>query len=222
MKTISRNQLSHQVYLLIKEMILNYRFQAGARINVEKIAKELDVSRTPTWEAMSKLEQEGLVVKIPHRGIFAASLTPEKALELYAVRERLEGMAASLSAPRINKLSLAKMAKSLEKQIIAVEKKDLISYSQLDFEFHNVIYETCGNTFLQELLESIKNQMRSINVHLEIYLPSLYEDHKRIYQTLKEGDPQKAENIIRAHNRSMMDHIREASKADQWLKFEVG
>ena len=72
---LQREKLSNQIYTVLKEMIADHRFQPGARLNIESIARELDVSRTPVWEAVRRLEQEGLVENIPNRGVFMSSLT---------------------------------------------------------------------------------------------------------------------------------------------------
>ena len=78
MAKIQRKKLSDQVYKRIKDMIANHRFKPGSRINVENIAKELGVSRTPVWEAVSRLEQEDLVKNVPNRGVFMTVLTSKE------------------------------------------------------------------------------------------------------------------------------------------------
>ena len=60
---IKKEALSAQVYKALKEMIADHRFSPGSRINVEELAKEFGVSRTPIWEAVRRLEQEGLLKK---------------------------------------------------------------------------------------------------------------------------------------------------------------
>ncbi len=66
MATIKREILSSQVLEALKEMIANYRFKPGTRLNVEQLTKEFGVSRTPVYEAIRRLEQEGLVVNMPN------------------------------------------------------------------------------------------------------------------------------------------------------------
>jgi len=58
---IQKQNLSDQVYTLLKEMIANYRFIPGSYLNLEKLTRDLGVSRTPVWDAIRKLEQEGFV-----------------------------------------------------------------------------------------------------------------------------------------------------------------
>lgn len=218
---LQRRNLSNQAYAALKEMIANHRFRPGARVNVEALARELGVSRTPIWEAVGRLEQEGLLEK-NNRGVFMAVLTPERALDLYAVREVLEGMAARLAASRIDDRTLQRMAACLEKQRPLVEAADLVGYSRTDFDFHGAVYEACGNPVLRDLLENIKAQMRPMLIHIERILPALYEDHVRLYQALAERNPEKAEAAFRGHNRLLVKHIREAVLQSRGLTLTQG
>ena len=223
MHKLERKKLSSQVYEILKEMIANHRFHPGTRINVEQITKELGVSRTPVWEAISRLEQENLVENVPNRGVFMSILTPQQALELYAVRENLEGMAARLAAARMSEKALESMAACLEQQKRVIETKDLIEYSKLDFQFHALVYGECGNNYLQEMLETIKNKMRPINLSLQMepVLPMLYDDHARLLNALKEGDPQAAEKVFRKHNRFMIALITRETQAGRWRQLNI-
>jgi DNA-binding GntR family transcriptional regulator len=204
-------------------MIANHRFQPGTRINVEKITKELGVSRTPVWEAVSRLEQEDLVENIPNRGVFMAVFTPQKALELYAVRQVLEGMAARLAAIRIDQKSLALMTECLKQQQLVVKQQNLNEYSKLDFQFHAIVYEMCGNVYLQEMLEAIKNKMRPIQLSIQVepVLPRLYEDHVNLLNALRAHDPDKAEKVFREHNQFMIELINKESEAGRWRQLSI-
>lgn len=199
--------LSQQAYLALKEMIGNHRFQPGARIKVEQLTRELGVSRTPIWEAVGRLQQEGLLEKIPRRGVFMATLTLNRALDLYQVREVLEGLAASQAATRIDDRTLRAMATSVERQRPLVEARDLVGYSRVDFDFHAAVYKACGNAFLREVLENIKAQMRPMRIDIAPILPELFAGHVRLYEALAEHDPAKAEAAFRAHNRLLIRHI---------------
>ena len=112
---IKQENLNTKVYAALKQMITNYRFKPGERINVEQITKELGISRTPVWEAIRRLEHEGLVFNSPNKGVFMYTLSKEEALDLIAVRETLESMAARLVAERIDEKTLAKLDDALEK-----------------------------------------------------------------------------------------------------------
>jgi DNA-binding GntR family transcriptional regulator len=213
---LQREKLSNQIYAVLKEMIADHRFLPGARLNIESIARELDVSRTPVWEAVRRLEQEGLVEDIHNRGVFMSSLTAEKALDLYAVREVLEGMAARLAAGRIDDGSLRKMSECLQRQREAIENGDVVAYSKLDFEFHAAVYDACGNEWLKELLDIIKNKMRPLTLHMQPDFLKFIDHHAELVRALRGRDPEKAEHEFRRHNQYMMAQIREDVSAGRW------
>ena len=213
---VNRERLSKQVYTILKDMIANQRFGPGVRINVEQIAKEVGASRTPVWEAVHRLIQEGLLENLPNRGVFMASLTPTVAMELYMVREVLEGLAARLAILNADEKLVKKMAKCVEEQRRVVEKQDFIGYSRLDYDFHALVYEASGNKMLQEMLEAVKNKMRPIAMHISPVLGSLYDDHVRILEAFKTKDPVEAENAFREHNLQMIEQIKKSAETDDW------
>jgi len=218
MSIIKREILSSQVLEALKEMIANHRFKPGARINVEQLTKEFGVSRTPVWEAVRRLEQEGLVINMPNRGVFMAEFTPEMAVGLYEVRAVLEDLTGKLAAKRIKIQTLEEMEKCLESQKEVIEKQDLIEYSRLDFEFHAAVYKSCGNPYLQEFLQAIKNKMRPISMHIEPILPRLYQDHQKILKALKDRDPKKAGAVLRGHCEKMIKQIEKSIQRNSWTQ----
>jgi DNA-binding GntR family transcriptional regulator len=213
MAMIERENLNTKVHILLKEMILNARFEPGARVNVEQLAREMGVSRTPVWEAIRRLEHEGLLVNEPNRGVFMKSLDPEEACDLYAVREVLEGMAARIAAERLTEDGLRQLEESLEEQQKIAESGDVVEYSHVDFRFHAIIYEASGNIYLKEQLENIKNKMRPLGIHFESHLPLFVVDHMHIVEALRLRDAERSEEEMRKHNRRMMAILKETGVA---------
>ncbi len=208
MAKIKRENLNTKVYSALKQMITNYRFKPGERINVEQITKELGVSRTPIWEAIRRLEHEGLVVNSPNKGVFMYTLTPDEAIDLIAVRETLETMAAKLAAERIDEKTLAKLDKAIEKQKQIVKNKDMLAYSHADTDFHALIYATTGNVFLCEVLENIFSKLRPVAIHVGDFIKLFYEDHIAILKALKKHDPKIVQEKFRRHSKNIMNIIR--------------
>lgn len=213
---ITRGRLSAQVYDIVKDMIVAHRFQPGARVNVELITKEIGVSRTPVWEAIHRLLQEGLLENIPNRGVFMATLSPRRALELYTVREVLESLAGRLAVVNVTDKIISKLERMLGEQQRAIEKADLVSYSKLDFEFHSLIYELSGNPTLVEMLGSVKNKMGPISLQIAPILSRFYHDHVEIVAALKARDEKRAEKTFRHHNRMMIEEIKKSTHGDGW------
>lgn len=213
---VNKQRLSNQVYDILKEMIADYRFNPGARINVEMIAKEVGASRTPVWEAVHRLIQEGLLENIPNRGVFMVTLKPEKAIEFYEVRDALEGLAARLAAHKIDARILKNMKKCMAEQAKAVEKEDLLGYSQLDYQFHALVYEASRNKTLQEMLEAVKSKMRPIALHINLVLTDLCQDHVEILEALEKHDAERAEAAFTRHNSRMIELIKKSVGSDTW------
>ena len=185
-------------------MIAEHRFLSGSRLNVEELARKLGASRTPIWEAVRKLEQEGLLRSIPNRGVFLMELTHKAAIELYTVRVVLEGLAARLAISRITEQTLAKLEQSLQRQAAIVQKADLLAYSREDFYFHKLIYTASGNSFLQEILEGIEHKARPIGMQITSILSELLNDHRNLVSALRARDATRAEMTFREHNERML------------------
>ena len=92
----------------------------------------------------------------------------------------------------------------------------MVSYSRLDYDFHAIVYEASGNRTLQEMLETIKNKMRPIAMHINPILSSLYHDHVEILEAFKERNPDKAEAAFRKHNLQMIAQIKNSMETDEW------
>ncbi len=208
MAKIKKEVMSSKVYAALKDMIADYRFKPGARVNVEKVSRELGVSRTPVWEAVRRLEQEGLLKNIPNRGVFMAEMTLETAYELFQVRGALERLVAKLAAEHMDNRAFDKLSDCAEEQLKVIEKEDPIGYSRLDFEFHSIIYKASRNAVLQEVLESVRMKMQPVNMQIMPILPRLYQDHIEILETLRAKDPDLAEKVFVRHNENILDQIK--------------
>ena len=210
-----KTNLNSQVYHILKEMIADQRFNPGHHINVEKLTHELGVSRTPIWEAIRRLEQEGIVVHTPHKGVKVRQLTREMALELYEVREALEGLAARHGARHATPESLVKMEACLAEQSHIVKKGDAVAYSRSDHEFHSLIYAMSGNGLLQELLEGLRYRALPLAFRLGPYFEEFLGYHQEILSAFQQSDGPAAEKAMRRHNRRMVEIIKRTSWGDQ-------
>jgi DNA-binding GntR family transcriptional regulator len=206
-KKLERLTLKKQAEKALREMIASHRFTPGKWINVENLAKELAVSRTPVWQALKDLEKEGLVTHEHGKGIRMVQMTLEMAWDLYTVRGVLEGMAASLATEKISTGALRRMESILNKQAQTVQQCDLLEYSRSDFDFHAIIYESCGNWLLRELLENTKRRSRPFVCDLTPVLKALYQDHRDVVEAFRKKDTEVAKKIMKTHNKRMQDHI---------------
>jgi DNA-binding GntR family transcriptional regulator len=207
---VVRTNLNAQVYDILKEMIADRRFMPGSSLNVESLTKELGVSRTPIWEAVRRLEQEGIVFHTPHKGVRVIELTRKMALDLYEVRETMEAMAARLGAERATPEIIARMGKILSEQKLVVKREDDVAYSRSDHDFHLLIYEACGNDLLKEILEGLRYKALPLAFKLSPHYAEFLEFHQQILEAFQNRDTRAAEKTMQRHHHHMLEIIRKA------------
>lgn len=200
--------MNEKVYRAIKKMIAIHRFQPGLRLNAEKIARELGVSRTPVWESIRRLEQEGIVQNIPNRGVFMAETPLERVVEMIEARGVLDKFAGRMASDRISDSILKQLRQCLPDQLRAIERADISLYSSLDFRFHGLIYEASGNSYLKELFESITLQTLPARMQIFSILPLLYLDHQEIIRGLADRDPDRVEEALAHHTEIVIAHVK--------------
>ncbi len=212
---LTRKTLKEQAYQALRTMIVSHRFSPGKWINVEQLVQELGVSRTPIRLALKQLEEEKWVRHIPNRGVSLVEMTLPMALDLYRVRGVLEGMAARLAAKTMDPKTRSRLEAVLRGQPAIIKKMDLLRYSVSDFDFHGLIYDSCGNWLLKELLDNIKNRSRPLVVDLAPILPELYEDHHKAVEAFRKHDGAAAERVMKQHNLRMYRHLERTRKTEE-------
>lgn len=101
-------------YARIREAIVEGRYRPGQRLIEQRIAEEIELSRTPVREALRRLEAEGLVISETNRGATVRSVSVDELTDLYELRARLESYAAELAAHRMEPETLAELDSAIE------------------------------------------------------------------------------------------------------------
>jgi DNA-binding GntR family transcriptional regulator len=200
--------LGERVYKSIRDLILSQAHPPGSKLNVEQLCRSLGVSRTPVWDAMRRLETEGLVSTVPRHGVFVLNYGVDKIRDLFAVRGALEALAARQAA-----LGLDSDARHiLEATVRELERtagaKDVEQYSRAAIAFHDHLLGAARNQVLRRLLENVYAQilvLRLRSLHLAERLDSSLAEHSAIFAAVAAGDAERAEALSRAH----ADHVLE-------------
>jgi len=199
--------LGDRVYKAIRDLISGQIFPPGSKLNVEQLCRDLGVSRTPVWDAMKRLETEGLVETVPRQGVFVLNFSVDKVREIYAVREVLEGLAARWAAERLGQAEVAALDAVIQRQAAAVRALDFPAYSRADLEFHGRVLAAARNHLLSRQLESVYGQMlvlrlRTLNLPERIH--ASFAEHTRVFEAVAARDPERAEAAARTHVRMVM------------------
>ncbi|ETK33125.1 GntR family transcriptional regulator [Microbispora sp. ATCC PTA-5024] len=200
---LRRSTLGDDVYETLRALILEHSMRPGDRVNIDALARELDVSPTPVREALARLESDGLVRKRPLAGYTVSPLlTRAEFTQMFEMRLLLECAAARWAAER---------ATPEQREAIAVEATSPTSeaddpdgwhaaFTTHDARFHDLIAEASGNPLLHDGVERL-------HVHLHLhrrYFPYAHavttvEEHQRVAAAIGAGRPEEAEEAMRAH-----------------------
>ncbi|QXE33850.1 GntR family transcriptional regulator [Streptomyces sp. GMY02] len=210
--TVPRNTLLNAAYDHLRAAILEGSLTPGSRVTVRPLTEQLGLSPTPIKAALAALEREGFLIAVPHRGYFVPEATTDDLLELYELREALDGIAArrTAGAPDHDRIA-AELSQLLERQREAIEADNLHAYGELDLAFHRLIWESSGNRRLIPIAENLIAQVRlgnRLSARAPGRLPVAIDEHEAILEAIRKGDPRAAERHIRRH-------VREAGQALQ-------
>lgn len=201
-RQIQRDPLVETVVQQITNAIVTGSLRAGDKLGETQLGEQLGVSRGPVREAIQRLEQLGLVEKIPYRGAFVSEITPRDIEELHAVREALEGVAARTLTDQQNETAVRALHTIVDemRRVSAAEPSQI---AMLDADFHDTLVSSTENGLLNELWTVVGVQLRRF---LSMKRQQLYYDqaaalHEPIVLAIAEGDADRAEKAAREHVR---------------------
>jgi len=145
--------LRAHVVRMLKADILSGKYRPGDRLNESQIARELNISRIPVREALSQLQDQGLLMNRERRGMFVTHLGEEEVQQINSLRIVLETEALRLARARMTPAILAELTALVEK--MEAWDGSLMDAAALDLEFHRLIWGASGNPYLQRTLESL-------------------------------------------------------------------
>ena len=108
-----RRALREGTYKALRKAILKGKVKPGQRLKEERLASEIETSRTPIREAFHKLEQEELVTRLPHGGFTVREWSRSDVEEIFGIRSVLESYAAYLATEKIDEAKLTMLEDKL-------------------------------------------------------------------------------------------------------------
>jgi DNA-binding GntR family transcriptional regulator len=218
---ISRQTLTDSVYEAVKEWVMDQHIEPGARVNIDLVARQLNVSPTPVREALARLEMDGLVIKEPLRGYSIAPMLDDKSFsDLYDVRRLLEPFAARSAAVRRDENVMRALEREIQDMRRTIEVWDETTgasyreyrdFAWQDARFHEAIAGSSGNILLSDTLRRLRSHLHLYRLyHLYYTIPigtATVIEHESILAAIRAGDPDGAESAMLEH----IDRSRERS-----------
>lgn len=206
------NSLSGDVYEAIFAQLMSLKIAPGARITVDNLVKEFNVSQTPIREALGRLEGEGLVVKQHLIGFRAApQITRRRFDELYEMRLLLEPHAARAAVAALDADRLAALGDAAGVMARREGKDDRARYSSFarqDAAFHDMILGFAGNELIRQTLAFQHTHFHIFRLmfHARVTEEAL-DEHEAILAAFSAGNPDAAERAMRMHIEHSRDRL---------------
>ncbi|VWB65305.1 GntR family transcriptional regulator [Burkholderia lata] len=212
--TLERTTLGRDAYGAIREMLVDEaRFAAGEKISIEALSRDLGISRSPVWAAVSRLEAEGLLQVVPRQGVFVIAFDRARIVAIFEAREALEGMAARLAALRMTPDDHAALDEALTRQAKAVDTRDGDAYRIANLDFHHGLLATARNTTIETSLRALYAQVQTMcsggasPMDDWARLGGNVAEHRQVFDMIAKRDAEGAEHAAREHVRQLLGTI---------------
>ncbi|MGI8854909.1 MAG: GntR family transcriptional regulator [Thermomicrobiales bacterium] len=214
---IEHSDLTTKVYQWLKGRIMHHAFLPGDKLDIQQLADDLGVSRTPVKDAINRLTSEGLVVLRSRRGTYVATLTPAALRDLFETRTMIECWAAEHATGEALKASAPAMQALFDRSTTIIAEADAAhfdysAYFALDLDLHAILVGLTGNAVLLDLHHGIVARMSAGRIYYpaedEVLRRShaAHSEHAAIVSAFVDGDVSALADAVRAHINASMHH----------------
>jgi DNA-binding GntR family transcriptional regulator len=216
---VGTQTLSDRVFGVVETAIVTGDIPLGAKLGESALAKRCGVSRGPLREALRRLEGRHLVERTPHAGVRVVSLPRDDAVQIYLVREALEGMACRLAALAMAERDIDELERLLDRHSLSEALRAGQAYHQnsgdLDFHFQ-IVLGSANPRLIQLLCRDLYSLIRLCRFKTN-RLPGrslrAYEEHGQIVKAIRRRDPDLAEMLMRRHIADARSLLQESEES---------
>lgn len=197
--------LASRTFDSIKADIIGGELEQGTKIVESDLALKYGISRGPLREAIHRLEQIRLIVRVPHAGSRVVTLDTKMMQDIYIARESLEGMAARLAARLMPEDEIRALSELLDQHEAAIGKTDGKAYFQRegDIDFHYRIASASRNQWILEHLNGELYQLirmcRRQSGQFPARAQTALDQHRQVAAAIAQRDEELAEILMRRH-----------------------
>lgn len=208
-----KQTLSEKIYDQLLRDVTTGKLAPGQKLVIDRLAEELGVSITPIREALSQLQEQGLVKNVPYSGMFVSELSIDELEELFALRGVLEGYATKIATNFLNRNDLDAIEEKLHKLDEIVGLGDVEQFREHNRSFHQLIMKAYPGNALGDILTNITRnteRYRAVSVFLDQnYLETAQADHYRLFAFVRDGEAEKADALMREHAMMFANYLKE-------------
>jgi len=209
--------LSDRVFHRLQDDIVRGALPPGSKLGEAELATRYGVSRGPLREAIRRLESRKLLEHVPHVGTRVIALSLPDLVEIYRVREALEGLAARLAAENMTSDEVTALYALLAQHAEQQDLQEDVAYFQHegDLDFHYRIIQGSHNRKLVDMLiGELYYRVRMYRYQFSA-APSrprkALEEHRRIVEAVESRDAEVAEMLMRRHISRARENIEQTT-----------
>ncbi len=215
--------LADQIYEHLKVKILHGDIKPGERMMQIPVAEKLNISRTPVRDAFRRLEQDGLVEKLPQGGVRVSAIGEETVQEVFGIRRVLEAYALQIACAKITEedIALLKNLKYQAQEILGAKRLSqdakMRKLFELNSRFHEVIYAATGNIYLINILNNLRNivsRLRYLGLQAGETWKEVWAEHAQLINYLEKGDKKGAINLLNKHLNHAASYVMSSLRKD--------
>lgn len=193
---------AEQIADSLEQLVFTGEYEDGQRLDEIKLAEHFSVSRTPIREALQRLVLSGMAEQIPRRGVFVRQPGPVELMEMFETMAELEAACGRFAATRISDEGLDRLADANDRCRDAVKGEDIAAYYQENEVFHQEIYRSATNAYLEKTALQLQNRLkpyRRVQLRFRGRMSQSLAEHEAIVDALKNGEAELAAQILRSH-----------------------
>jgi DNA-binding GntR family transcriptional regulator len=188
----------------LEEDIVLGRRHPRERLVEQDLCDRFKTHRGDVRLALFELEKKGIVQRIPNRGAIVRDLTPREVMEIYAVREELEVMAAGILPFPVASDDLAKLDEIQKSHSMAIDNDDMLTVFYANLHFHQTLFGLCGNACLIETIRLLEQKVYGIRFYANAFPDALdraRRDHLDMIEALRASHRDDLIELTRRHLR---------------------
>lgn len=206
---------AQRAYNTLRAEIIEGTRPPGARITEQEVAVAAGVSRTPVREALRRLEAEGLLRIVPHRGAFVSSWSEQDAIDIFELRAMLEGFGARLAASKASVEETRELRRLAEEQCREAARRlpgYLERIADLNSRFHQHLLQTAASARLKATLATLSSAplvLQTFRDYDDDDLNRSAHHHLEIVEAIEAGDGDWAASVMHSHVMAARHAFRE-------------
>jgi len=195
--------IADTVFKEIQSAIVEGNISPGSKISEPALAREFGISRGPLREALSRLEACNLIERTPNVGARVVSLTPQHLVEIYLIRESLEGLAARMAAENMSDKEITELDELLEKHKKQIEQDQSYYQKEGEMDFHFRIVQGSKNSHLIDMYsKDLYHLIRLYRYQFGMVskrVPRAFIEHGQIVDAIHQRDGELAQFLMTRH-----------------------